>query len=286
MVRKGQVPANTVYAIVLVIIFILVIGQFIYYFLHKETTMEYFLFDVYVVKNGMSLANLYLQNSLDYSVYQAMFDNGMRGGWNEIPTGSVYDGNHSYWEEMGGVLSPSRKDLEENLRSAIIENLNEYVKGGYTFLSKYYTLPTFRADEITINDLGNVVEIFANSSKTINFHDVIEHETGEERIEINSYPKLGDTYNIDYFRLYEKSSEIFSDLKSENCLNLTKDQKIRDSVRDENYVINAVVVDKKDNPCEATLEINVTDSSAKFPVSNGINVFFGNVGMVFFVKIA
>ncbi len=283
--RKGFVPANTIFAIVLIIIFILAVGQLFYYFLHRETTMEYFLSDIYVVKNGINLANLYLENSLDYSVYQAMYDNGLRGGWKEIPAGYAYDENLSYWVETGGVITPSRKDLNDSLKSAITENLNKYVGGGYSFLSKYYTLPTFKADQIIISDLDGETGISASSDKTIRFHDVIEHKTGEERISIESTPRLGNTYSLDYFDLYGNSSGVFNEMKTKNCTGLSKDDKLRDNEKDNNYVINVVVVDKKDTPCEATLKINVTDSNARFPVFNGKEITFESVSMVFLVKI-
>lgn len=286
MVRKGFVPANTFYAIVLVVLFIVSVGQLFYYFMHRETTLEYFLSDIYVVRNGMNLANLYLENSLDFAVYQAMYDNGMRGGWKEIPPGSLYAENRSYWEETGGIIIPSREDINDSLRSAITENLNLYVEGGYAFLGKYYTLPTFVAEGIAISsDLNGSTEVYAGSERKIRFHDVIEHETGEERINIESYPRLGNTYSFDYFRLYDKSSEVFNELKTENCLNLTEGEKIRDNVMDESYVINAVVGDKKETPCEAVLGINVTDSGMEFPVFNGTDVSFEPMSMVFFVKI-
>lgn len=391
----------------MIIILILVVGQFIYYMLHKETTIEYFLFDVYVIKNGMNLANVYLQNSLDYSVYQAMYDNGLRGGWKEIPPGFQHaenlscnyncglteekiggkllgcgDGAYgcsegdensenyndqvgklqcilsnlrdsggspyyaigidckfgpgsleavkkfqkengweetgvvnastvnslqekflsnwdncndffkdckgrakSYWQETASGLSPSKKDLNDSLKSAITENLNNYVEGGYKFLSKYYALPTFKTGGISINDLDDGTEVFASSNKSISFHDVIEHETGEERISIEATPKLGDTYNMGYFKLYEKSSEVFNELKSKQCPDLKKDDKPKDNFKDNNYVINVIVVDKRDTPCEATLKINVTDLSSKFPVFNGVDVTFEPVSMIFFLKI-
>ncbi len=405
---KGVVPALTIFAIVLAVMLVLVVGQVVYYMLYRETTVEFFLFDIYVVKNGMNLANLYLENSLDYSVYQAMYDNAMRGGWKDVPTTSQYaenlncnyncnlkeekiggkllgcgDGafgckegdenaeNHnnqigklqciltnlkdsggdpyytsgidckfgkgslegvkkfqkdkgmnetavvdtgtvnslqkefllnwdncgdffkdcksrvySYWQETGGVLKPSEKDLNDSLKSAITENLNEYTDGGYSFFERYYSIPVFKTDQIAINYLDGETEVFANSDETIRFHDVIKHETGEERISIESTPQLGHSYSLDYLKLYEKSSEIFNDLKTLQCINLKKDDKPKDNVKDKNYVINAVVIDKKDTPCEAILQINVTDSSSKFPVSNGANATFESVSMVFLIKIA
>jgi len=380
----------------------------VYYTLVRPKTVEFFLFDIYVTKNGMDLANLYLQNSLDYSVYQAMFDTGMRGGWKEIPANLRYskdlscnyncglteekiggellgcgDGKYGctegdknaenyndqigklqcilsnledtsgnpyymlgidckfgtgtleavkkfqrdngmketgvvnetvverlmasflmnwdncgdffkncenrgygYWVETAKGLVPSKDDINESLKSAITENLNDYTKGGYTFLSKYYTLPTFEADNVAISDLKDKTGVFVSTDKTIRFHDVVIHETGEERIDLETYPDLGATYPLDYFALYEKSVEVFNEVKNLQCADLKKNDKPKDSVRDGNYVIDVVVTGKKNNPCEAIMKINVTDSSVKFPVRSSGDIRFEPVSMVFFMRIS
>ena len=279
--KKGVVPSDVILAIVLVIIFILVIGQFIYFLLHSQTKIEYFVFDVYVAKNGMNLANFYLQDSLDYAVYQAMFDNGRRGGLDETPAGAAYN----YWQETGGVISPSKKDVENHLKSEVAKNLNKYVAGGYTFLGKYYALPIFKSDEIKVNDLKDGTEAAAETSGTIYFHDVIPHLTGEERVSIESVPLLVNKYPVDYFGLYDKSVEVFGEVKTLQCAALKKGDKPKDNEKSSSYLVNAVVLDKIDTPCEATVKINVTDSSSRFPVFDGTTTTFQNVSMVFLVKI-
>jgi hypothetical protein len=285
MVRKGFVPANTFYAIVLIIIFILLIGQLIYYFLHKETTLEYFLSDIYVARNGMNLANLYLGNSLDFAVYQAMYDNGMRGGWKEIPPGSLYAENLSYWQETGGVITPSAEEINESLRSAITENLNLYVKDGYSFLGKFYTLPTFEAGTMALSSINGSMEVSAGSGNKIRFHDMIEHETGEERIDIESHPKLGNTYPIDYFELYNRSSWVFRKVKSESCDALNESEETTTEDVDFKYTQKVLRKATAGGICQAEVMVNVTLADAEFPVFNGTGVSFEPVGMVFFVKI-
>ena len=284
--RKGFVPANTIYAMILVVLFILAVGQLFYYFLHQETTLEYFLSDIYVARNGINLANLYLENSLDFSVYQAMYDNGRRGGWKEIPAGSKHDENLSYWEETGGVITPSKEDLNNSLRSAITENLNKYVSGGYTFLSKYYILPEFKPDQITISEPGDATKVSASSDRNILFHDVIQHETGEERISIESTPKLGNTYTFDYFDLYEKSSGIFRKVKSTSCDVLNEGDERTTTEGDYKYTQRVLSKASSASTCIAEVRVNVTGADPKkFPVFNGTDVSFEPVSMVFVVKI-
>jgi len=285
-VRKGFVPANTIYAIVLIIIFIIAVGQLFYHFLNRETTLEYFLSDIYVAKNGMNLANLYLENSLDFAVYQAMYDSGRRGGWKEIPAGSAYDENLTYWQESGGVIIPSGKDLNDSLKSAISENLNKYVQGGYLFLDKYYTLPEFEPDGIAVTDTGNATRVSAASGMKIVFHDVIEHETGEERISIESAPRMGNTYTFDYFDLYEKSTGIFRKVRSTLCDVLNEGDERTTTDGDYKYTQKVLSKASSASTCTAEVRVNVTETGQeKFPVFNGTGVSFEPVSMVFIVKI-
>lgn len=282
MGMRGFVPANTVYAMILVVLFILAVGQLFYYFLHRETNLEYFPFDFYVTRNGMNLAKLYLENSLDYSVYQAMYDNGRRGGWKEVKT----SGNLSYWQETGGRITPSLKDINESLRTAIVENLNKYVQGGYTFLEKYYALPTFKPENIKIIDSDKGIKVFASSDNKIRFYDVIEHTTGEERITIESPPEIVNTYSFDYFELYKKSSEIFRKVKSTSCNALKEGDERTTTEGDYKYTQKVLSKTSSSSGCVAEVRVNVTkENSEMFPVFNGTHVAFEPISMVYIVKI-
>jgi lipopolysaccharide export LptBFGC system permease protein LptF len=238
MVKKGQ--SVIIYAFFLALIVVIIVASFTFgFWIFGRGQLKEIEFrnDIFIAKNAIKAGKIYLEGSLDYSVYQAMYDNGRRGG---LPS-----------EKSSSNKLPERQEVINYLKNEVQRNLDKYTGTEGTqksFFEKTVRIPKV---DVKVNDLNGMVNISIDGENGENIVlSYIKFEE-DEYITFELSPKIEKTYPIRYFELYEKADKKYNEIKNGNCANGEEE---KDSI--------IIKVEKKDNKCI----INVTDTSIRVPV--------------------
>ncbi len=166
---------------------------------------------IHTMGNALDAAKLYADTALDYSIYQACYDNLKKGGWESLPTNN-YQGL-AVWDSGSG---PGQTLFEEGMQNSIKSNLNLYTKSTYKFLSEYFVnIPTYTQVYMNTDDADPLlmsVSAFADSNMNIQKNQ----ETGEYiRLEKDSTLMNSDDYKVNCYGVYQKGVEIYGQLRED-----------------------------------------------------------------------
>ncbi len=162
---------------------------------------------VYEVNNALTAAKSYGEASLDYSVYQAVYEVMANGGWRENTyTREIQGKRYSLWYN-GNDSSPSLKTVKREIQSAIEDNLRLYTEKPYTFLDEYkVSFP-----EYTIHvEFGEKMKVKATSKR--NLEITYSKDWGKVHLERN--PLLEGTYEINIPGMLEKGKSLLSSVSA------------------------------------------------------------------------
>ena len=142
--------------------------------------------DVNTVQNSLDLAYTFIENSLDYAVYQAVKD------------------------------APPLADGQD-IAKPILDNLNRYTESGgkiITCMGKKIMLPEFK--KVTIIPYGVYMKIIAETDKNIHYETQLS-ESDSLYQEKNA--TLNSVYSFSIFRMKEEAQKVFDSIKSNSCDN-------------------------------------------------------------------
>ena len=162
---------------------------------------------VYELNNALTAAKSYAEASLDYSVYQAVYEVMANGGWREnTDTREIQGKRYSLWYN-GNDSSPSLKTVKREIQSAIKDNLRLYTEKPYTFLDEYkVSFP-----EYTIHvELGEKMKVKAMSER--NLEITYSKDWGEVHLERN--PLLEESYEINIPGMFKKGKSLLSSVSA------------------------------------------------------------------------
>jgi len=165
--------------------------------------------EIHTMSNALDTAKLYMETSLEYSIYQACYDNLRNGGWDSFPA-NKYQG-YAVWDSSD--LHPNDQEFKLALEESIASNLALY-RGtqAYTFLSDYHVnLPVYQADNVTVNlNPSDPQWMFVVAWGDQNLNIQKTQESGEYiRLEKESTLQNEDEYRIDCYWIYRKGAEVY-----------------------------------------------------------------------------
>lgn len=171
----------------------------------------------------------------------------------------------------------TEESLKNNLKTAIVKNINSYTSGGYRFLDlPMVYLPTYTEQNVVLTETikGAAVSLSEGNIK------ISKSNEKEEVVDLESPSPTGKMYNIDIFGMFRKAKIVADYVNGRGCNQIADETKTEDG-----FKINITVVNKATNPsCKATVKISVTqDNPKKFPVFNGAGVSFEPVSFEFLV---
>jgi len=159
--------------------------------------------DLYVMSHALDAARLYLDTSLDYSVYQACYENLKRGGLNFI---DLEDGE-------GGIAYLPDLDSEEffsELTETVDEYFNLYSAKSYSFIGDdNVVLPRF---DIFIEEQGSGLEVEAYPYSKLQI--TRRSDSGETATLRASWDRI-KSYDIPCYTLFQKARELNTDVESD-----------------------------------------------------------------------
>ncbi len=213
--------------------------------------------NVYTAEYALKFARVYAKTALTYSVYQAMYDLGKKSG------GSACE------------LVKDKNEIEKNLKTEILKNLNGYTSGTnafYSFMGKDVVLPHFSEPGMNITETASGMNVSTEGDRTIYLKETASHGVGGETIMVEISSKMENVYGFDFFSLHEKAIDVAGRIKG--CTSTL-------NTKEGSYEIVATS-DNATEPC--TVTVKVTDTSKTFPIANGASIAFEPISMVFLVN--
>jgi len=110
---------------------------------------------VYLMRDSVEMAKLYLDNAARYSLYQAMYENGRDGGFESTEKDNQieYDAiNYRLWYNNTDT-APTESDITDALEEAFEENFEKYTKD--QSVTGLFAVGIPRYNKITITNANN-----------------------------------------------------------------------------------------------------------------------------------
>ncbi len=178
--------------------------------------------EYYTMDNALDLAKLYLDTGLRYSIYQRMYDNGYRGGFSEIPTENLHNGNALWYDNKDSY--PNEQALLENLKAPALANLGRYLEYDYVFLDNYEVkLPGYTGLDISKTSEAEIL-VKAAADKNLWIKRTMQNL---DKIELEKNANLEENFGKGYLELYQKSLVKLESVKN----NFTEIKALLESVR-------------------------------------------------------
>jgi hypothetical protein len=162
---------------------------------------------IYLMRDSVDAAKLFVDNSARYSLYQAMYDNGKMGGFTGGSAQVISYGGEEYaaWYD-GSDISPTEKYVTDSLASAAFDNFMEYqekLKTRSVTAILPVPVPGYSGMEV----------------ENVNGYSLVLKGTGDSDIALSRKAKEGShitvqksslinlTIDAPYFRLFEMSKD-------------------------------------------------------------------------------
>jgi soluble lytic murein transglycosylase len=199
-------------AIGLVIVLMIVVTMLNIPFLKSANQVEKDLevrSEIHTMGNALDAAKLYMETSLEYSIYQACYDNLKNGGWDTLE-GKPTDRGYALWNYPDP--HPDVYEFKAGLENSIKANLGLYSgTKAYTFLSDYQVnLPTY-SDIVVSTDDTDPRWMFVSAFADSNLNIEKTQESGERiRLEKESTIQNDDEYKVNCYGIYQKGMDVYA----------------------------------------------------------------------------
>ncbi len=232
---------------------------------------------VYLMRDALDLTKSYIDTAVRYSVYQAAFDNGMRGGFSGTDSMKYvdHDGNDlALWYDDGDI-SPSEDSFMESLSEESFSNFGVYVSQGSVIEIYPVKIPPYGQMSIqSIN--GYEMRAVMDSSSEL----AISKKTEEtDEIEITTPAEVDTTFHLPYMMLFSEAKKYFSELRGKlsSCSRLD----IKKEVDTFCCSVKSEVIESEKGSCIVKVEAS---TKKKYLLWNGNDASFEHVKLVFAVK--
>ncbi|MCD6590618.1 MAG: hypothetical protein J7K72_01465 [Candidatus Aenigmarchaeota archaeon] len=257
---------GVVFLTIIFIVIALTIASMVTIFFAKKTQTKDIRFteDIYVIQNAVEAADIYFKASLDYAVFQAIYDVGKNGGL-----------------EKTWTKKPKESEVVSALKKTIVLNLNNYTKEKYIFFGKSVNLPTFIEDDIEVKLMDDGVSVSIKSGKSLYYCDTKTGEQGKVSMRFEKSVDIEKIYGIKFSKMLKKAYEIFDSL-SKISLPSEKGKHLDGYPLSENDLdVDAVL--HEIHPGNKIIKINITQKDFKIPVYVDKKVLYEPVTFTFFV---
>jgi hypothetical protein len=208
---KGMV--NVVYAIALMIMLFMALSFLGSSMFRKQDTVHV-MFDsnVYKLQGALDAAKLYMDTAARYSVQQAMYENGLRGGLSPLSECQPYAyGGREYCLFPGGSLPFSSEGLFTELEKTANASFAVYTNG--SVIVALYPVAIPRYSKPLIKDVnGYECNVFIRSPSRLSVSTVSEVSGDETALSVPS--EINITVSMPYFRAFEIAKGIHASLSA------------------------------------------------------------------------
>jgi len=233
---------------------------------------------VYLMRDSVEMAKLYLDNAARYSLYQAMYENGRDGGFESTEKDNQieYDAiNYRLWYNNTDT-APTESDITDALEEAFEENFEKYTKD--QSVTGLFAVGIPRYNKITITNANNYsLRLEGTGTADLSVGNTME---SGERIAVEKSSLINMTVHAPYYKLYQEALEFHKALEEKL---LTCDKAAIEKTTDKSsYTLDVKVLDTDDGSC--LVRVNVS-SKKKFLVWNGTNTTLEEIDFVFLERL-
>lgn len=203
--KKQKGIVNIIYIMGLIVMFLILVTYITFsYSRPKIDKVEIAVNNtIYLSRDSLDIAKLYLETALRYSIFQAMHDSGEKGGFEDIESGRSFEHDgvaYALWYN-GIDLSPSEDDVTSALGGALTTNFEKYTSAGSLVSLFVVQIPGYSSVTVTnLNDYSVRLESFGDSDlslkKTLDNGEVISMEKSSD---------INMTVYAPYFMLYREA---------------------------------------------------------------------------------
>ncbi|RLJ00488.1 MAG: hypothetical protein DRP03_00155 [Candidatus Aenigmatarchaeota archaeon] len=202
--------------------------------------------DIYMAKNALYSAKIYMDTALDYSIYNALLALLASGFGKEVWEGEL---DNAY------VIA--------SMKNETIKNLNRYTLTGFNFMGRFVKLPVYDIRDIELK-MEDKIRIDL-AKRYITF--VENYPLGGERVTLKLAFHPTKNYSINIMPLVEKGNKILKEIRRSACSAVNLGDVLIDRIED-GYEIKAGVIEKHSKPCSATIQVNITSPFLLLPDFN------------------
>jgi hypothetical protein len=200
--RRMKGLVNVVYALALIVMLIMALSFLGSSMFRKQDSVSVMLdSDVYTLQGSLDASKLYLDTAARYSVLQAMYDNGLRGGLSPLSECQPYAyGGRQYCVFTGAALPLSSEGLSTELGKTANASFVVYTKR--SFIVAMYPVAVPRYGKPAIKDVnGYECRVLIRSQSKLSAGTVSEVSGDETTLSVPS--EINITVSAPYFRAAE-----------------------------------------------------------------------------------
>jgi hypothetical protein len=231
---------------------------------------------VYTMRDSLEAAKLYTETSARYSVYQAMYENGMRGGFNKTNAKKTMERDgfvYSLWYDNGDY-SPNYDEFLDYLDSSAEHKFLDYCRGSVLAIFPV-SLPYYHA--VLVSNLNNYSVSFSAESES----KLLMIKTGDdgETIRVEKDSAISETIEAPYFQLFQEAKDLMERLPEK--LPACSSGEISEFSRDRFLYTTDVSVIGNSGKCLVKFE---GSTKKDFLIWNGEEVALEPIKLVFLVR--
>ncbi|MCK5022914.1 MAG: hypothetical protein KAS04_01945 [Candidatus Aenigmarchaeota archaeon] len=235
--------------------------------------------DLYVASNAIKLGKLYYDTSMDYSVFQAIYNVAKNGGW----------------ETQKNELNTDENSIMDAIKKKIVENFEKYAAKDYSFLGKSVRIPPLENAKLEINKIvDGVIKVKAEGNKNIYFEEKVSTPMERRNVVMGISSTIERAYESDILMLHYIAKNFMDEVNSKSIYCGSLSDSYDETEERTGFVGKKFEVRKKvekfsksDSYCQATLNITVSAKEPKLlPVFNGTEVSYEPVEFKFKIEVS
>jgi len=231
--------------------------------------------NIFVMRDSLEMAKMYVDNAARYSLYQSMYDNGLKGGLRS--SRFQYKGmNYTVWYNNMD-RAPKAGDIIKALEETAAENMEKYTKKESIRSFFIVEIPGYK--DTKIENINNyTVRLQASGSSDLQLKNTLKTD---EEITVKKSSDINITVYAPYFELYRQALEYHKDVER----GLSECDKAVIEKNNEDIgccTINAKVLETDDGSCLVKAEVA---TKKKFLIWNGTDTLLEPVKLVFMERL-
>lgn len=234
--------------------------------------------NVYPMRDSLEIAKLNVDKWASYSLHQAMYENGLRGGYPESGAGMLYEhdgiGYSTWYDDFD--LAPAENDITDSLETATMEKFMEYTDDAK--VSSYHTVHIPKYSGIDIDNAYDYGIKMAISSPS----DLSLSQTSEngDVVTVARESLINLSIHVPYYKLYREALAYHKSLHeaSEDMLIECNRTEIETTLDKLGYTFESKVMDTEDGSCLVKVEVA---TKKLFKVLESDETVFKRIRMVF-----
>lgn len=211
--------------------------------------------NVYPMRDSMEIAKLNVDKWAGYSLHQAMYENGLRGGYSENEGDRLFEyGGMEYSTWYDSIdLAPEEMDITNSLETATMEKFLEYTDDA--IVKSYFNVHIPKYSEIDIDNADDYgIDMAVSSTSDLSLTKTAENG---DVVTVARASLVNFSLSVLYYKLYREAMAYHRILHEplEDMLIECNKTKIERTLDKPGYTLDSKVMDTDDWSCLVKVEV-------------------------------